>query len=98
MTYYGRWTYKYEEAARQGAGAALIVHETEPASYPWEVVINSWSGSEFVLASDESPRVALEGWLTVEAANTLFETAGQGYKEQKKSARKPDFKTGKAAG
>jgi len=92
MTYYGRWTYKYEEAARQGAGAALIVHETEPASYPWEVVINSWSGSEFVLASDESPRVALEGWLTVDAANTLFETAGQDYNELKNSASQPDFK------
>ena len=51
MTYYGRWTYKYEEAARQGASAALIVHETEPAPYPWEVVTNSWSGPQFELAA-----------------------------------------------
>jgi Zn-dependent M28 family amino/carboxypeptidase len=92
MTYYGRWTYKYEEAARQGAAAALVVHETEPASYPWEVVINSWSGAEFVLASDESaPRVALEGWLTVDAARELFSRAGLDYEQQKERAKQPGF-------
>lgn len=92
MTYYGRWTYKYEEAARQGAAAALIVHETEPASYPWEVVINSWSGSEFILASDEStPRVALEGWVTVDAARRLFQAAGKAYDEVKERAGQPGF-------
>jgi len=92
MTYYGRWTYKYEEAARQGAAAALVVHETEPASYPWEVVINSWSGAEFVLASDEStPRVALEGWLTVDAARELFSRAGLDYDAQRERAMQPGF-------
>ena len=92
MTYYGRWTYKYEEAARQGAAAALVVHETEPASYPWEVVINSWSGAEFVLASDESaPRVALEGWLHVDAARELFAAAGLDYEAQKERAKQPGF-------
>ncbi|WP_376696269.1 M28 family peptidase [Wenzhouxiangella sp. EGI_FJ10305] len=92
MTYYGRWTYKYEEAARQGAAAALVVHETEPASYPWEVVVNSWSGAEFVLASDESaPRVALEGWLTVDAARDLFAGAGLDYEAQKERAKQPGF-------
>jgi len=92
MTYYGRWTYKYEEAARQGAAAALVVHETEPASYPWEVVVNSWSGAEFVLASDESaPRVALEGWLTVDAARDLFNRAGLDYEAQKERAKQPGF-------
>jgi len=92
MTYYGRWTYKYEEAARQGAAAALVVHETEPASYPWEVVVNSWSGAEFVLASDESaPRVDLEGWLTVDAARDLFSSAGLDYEAQKERARQPGF-------
>lgn len=92
MTYYGRWTYKYEEAARQGAAAVLIVHETEPASYPWEVVINSWSGAEFVLASDESvPRVTLEGWLTVDAARDLFSLAGFDYDKQKERAKQPGF-------
>ena len=90
MTYYGRWTYKYEEAARQGAAAALVVHETEPASYPWEVVVNSWSGAEFVLASDESaPRVDLEGWLTVDAARDLFSSAGLDYEAQKERASSP---------
>jgi Zn-dependent M28 family amino/carboxypeptidase len=92
MTYYGRWTYKYEEAARQGAAAALVVHETEPASYPWEVVVNSWSGAEFVLTSDENePRVALEGWLTVDAARDLFARSGQDYDALKESARQPGF-------
>lgn len=92
MTYYGRWTYKYEEAARQGAAAALVVHETEPASYPWEVVVNSWSGAEFVLASDETaPRVVLEGWLTVDAARELFAGAGLDYEAQKARAKQPGF-------
>jgi len=92
MTYYGRWTYKYEEAARQGAAAALVVHETEPASYPWAVVVNSWSGAEFVLASDESaPRVDLEGWLTVDAARDLFARAGLDYEAQKERAKQPGF-------
>ncbi len=92
MTYYGRWTYKYEEAARQGAAAALIVHETEPASYPWEVVINSWSGAEFVLADDEdTARVALEGWLSLDAARELFADAGLDYDEQKARAVEPGF-------
>jgi len=92
MTYYGRWTYKYEEAARQGAAAALVVHETEPASYPWEVVVNSWSGAEFVLASDESaPRVTLEGWLTADAARDLFARAGLDYEVQKERAKQIGF-------
>jgi Zn-dependent M28 family amino/carboxypeptidase len=92
MTYYGRWTYKYEEAARQGAAAALIVHETAPASYGWEVVINSWSGAQFVLgeAGDE-PRLALEGWITVDTAQLLFKRAGLDYEEQKSRARSVDF-------
>jgi len=92
MTYYGRWTYKYEEAARQGAAAALIVHETAPASYGWEVVINSWSGAQFVLgeAGDE-PRLALEGWITVDTAQMLFEQAGLDYEAQKARARSVDF-------
>jgi len=92
MTYYGRWTYKYEEAARQGAAAALIVHETEPASYPWEVVTNSWSGPQFELAErGDEPVMALEGWLGVEAARALFARAGLDYDEQKARAAGPDF-------
>ncbi len=92
MTYYGRWTYKYEEAARQGAAAALIVHETEPASYGWEVVINSWSGAQFELGqpSDE-PVMALEGWITVDTARDLFDRAGLDFDEQKSRALSADF-------
>ncbi|MGB0515207.1 MAG: M28 family metallopeptidase, partial [Wenzhouxiangellaceae bacterium] len=92
MTYYGRWTYKYEEAARQGAAAALIVHETEPASYPWEVVTNSWSGPQFELAArGDDPIMALEGWITVDAARDLFARAGLEYEAQKARAGQPGF-------
>jgi Zn-dependent M28 family amino/carboxypeptidase len=92
MTYYGRWTYKYEEAARQGAAAALIVHETEPASYGWDVVINSWSGAQFELdQSGSAEKVALEGWITVETAEMLFEKAGLDYQNQKELAQSADF-------
>ncbi len=92
MTYYGRWTYKYEEAARQGAAAALIVHETEPASYPWEVVTNSWSGPQFELAErGDDPIMALEGWITVDVARELFANAGLDYDEVKARAAEPGF-------
>ena len=92
MTYYGRWTYKYEEAARQGAAAALIVHETEPASYGWDVVINSWSGAQFELdQTDGAEKLALEGWITVDTAEMLFEKAGLDYSAQKGLAQSADF-------
>jgi hypothetical protein len=66
MTYYGRWTYKYEEAARQGAAAAIIIHETAPASYGWQVVSGSWSGEQYDLVRPDkgASRTALEGWMT----------------------------------
>ena len=87
MTYYGRWTYKYEEAARQGAAAAIIVHETEPASYPWEVVTGSWSTPEFVLADEEDePRSVIEGWVTVDAAQELFAGAGMDFYQERERA------------
>jgi Zn-dependent M28 family amino/carboxypeptidase len=87
MTYYGRWTYKYEEAARQGAAAAIIVHETEPASYPWEVVINSWSTPEFVLAADsDEPKSVIEGWITVETAQELFARADLDFHDERERA------------
>lgn len=92
MTYYGRWTYKYEEAARQGAAAAIIVHDTAPASYPWEVVINSWSGAQFELASDSDAVVsALEGWITIDAARELFAKSGQDFDALHEAARSVDF-------
>jgi Zn-dependent M28 family amino/carboxypeptidase len=77
MTYYGRWTYKFEEAARQGAAGALIIHQTEPASYGWQVVRNSWSGTQYNVASRNGiPPVIMEGWLHLDAAKKIFSAAG----------------------
>ncbi len=78
MTYYGRWTYKFEEAARKGAAAALIVHDTRGASYGWDVVRNSWSGPQYDLAAADDPerRLPVQGWLSADAAQRLFADAG----------------------
>ncbi|GMM84817.1 M28 family peptidase [Pseudoalteromonas sp. MTN2-4] len=88
MTYYGRWTYKYEEASRQGAAGAIIIHETAPASYPWSVVENSWSGEQFGFQKENKnmDRVAVEGWVTVDVAKELFEKAGLNFEDAKKKA------------
>ncbi|TLU68045.1 M28 family peptidase [Thalassotalea litorea] len=88
MTYYGRWTYKYEEASRQGAAAAIIVHETAPASYPWSVVTNGWTGPQYGLYREDKnmQRVGLEGWLTRETAVSLFKQAGLDFDEYKQKA------------
>ncbi len=93
MTYYGRWTYKYEEAARQGAAAAFIVHETEPAAYGWDVVEGSWSGPQFDMVRDDSnmSRVQIEGWLSAETARDLFERAGQDLEALKARALTREF-------
>ncbi|MGQ0429331.1 MAG: M28 family metallopeptidase [Gammaproteobacteria bacterium] len=79
MTYHGRWTYKFEEAARQGAAAALIVHDTAPAAYDWTVVQNGWTGPQFFpeAADGNANRSALEGWITRGRARQLMEIAGQ---------------------
>ncbi len=93
MTYYGRWTYKYEEAARQGAAGVLIVHETEPAGYPWEVVTGSWAGTRFMLENpDNMSRAAVEGWITADAARQLFRDAGMDYDSLKARAARREFK------
>jgi Zn-dependent M28 family amino/carboxypeptidase len=78
MTYHGRWTYKFEEAARQGAAAAIIVHETAPAAYDWQVVRNGWSRPQFYLDRPDgnAGRTALEGWITHDRARQLMEMAG----------------------
>ncbi|WP_166424854.1 M28 family metallopeptidase [Paraglaciecola sp. 20A4] len=88
MTYYGRWTYKYEEASRQGAAAAIIVHETAPASYGWSVVANSWSGPQYSLVSENgnADRVAVEGWLSNDAAKKVFADAGLDFAKEKAKA------------
>ena len=94
MTYYGRWTYKFEEAGRKGAAAALIIHDTEGASYGWDVVKNSWSGPQYDLPAkdDPSPRIPAQGWITGEAANALFTGAGLDLAKLRAAANKPGFK------
>ena len=94
MTYYGRWTYKFEEAARKGAAAALIIHDTDGASYGWDVVRNSWSGPQYDLPAkdDPAPRVPAQGWITGEAATALFKAAGQDLAKLRAAANKRGFK------
>jgi len=94
MTYYGRWTYKFEEAARQGAAGALIIHETQYAGYPWEVVRASWSGEQFdiVRADKGASTVPLQGWITRDVAATLFKSAGLDFDDLKKKALLQDFR------
>ncbi len=93
MTYYGRWSYKFEEAARQGAAAALIVHDTEPASYPWAVVSNSWSGPQFHvdLGSNSNNLSKVEGWLTHPAAAQVLAMAGHNLSDLEASAKTEGF-------
>ncbi len=94
MTYYGRWTYKFEEAARQGARAALIVHDAGPAGYGWEVVANSWSGVQHDLppSEDSSPKLDAQGWISLEAARALFAAAGLDFEAQQLAADARGFK------
>ncbi len=93
MTYYGRWTYKYEEAARQGAAGCLIVHETVPAGYPWLVVRNSWSGASLYLdSSNDNFQSDIIGWITRDAAIKIFEASGQDMKNYGERSRSRDFK------
>ena len=94
MTYYGRWTYKYEEAARQGAAGALIVHDTAPASYGWNVVQSSWTGPQYNMDDpgghmDQSKVV---GWLTNDAAKRLFAASGKNLDTLSAAAKQPGFR------
>ncbi len=92
MTYYGRWTYKFEEAARQGAAAALIIHQTEPASYGWDVVRNSWSGTQYGIGEDtDEPQLEAEGWIQKEVARQIFEVAGLDLDQMLDRAAMPGF-------
>jgi Zn-dependent M28 family amino/carboxypeptidase len=92
MTYYGRWTYKFEEAARQGAAGAIIIHEDDAAGYGWEVVSGSWSGPQMALDSESDDRqLTLEGWITTQVAEELFQQAGYSLSEMKEAALSPDF-------
>jgi Zn-dependent M28 family amino/carboxypeptidase len=89
--YYGRWTYKYESAAAHGATAAIIVHTTESAGYPWQVVQSSWSGEQFELPAGEEPRIEVAAWTTYDAAQTLFAAAGRDLAQLTEAARERDF-------
>ena len=92
MTYYGRWTYKFEEAARQGAAGALIIHQTEPASYGWDVVRNSWSGTQYGIGEESGdPKLEAEGWIQLDVAREVFEMAGRDLDEALESTVTPDF-------
>jgi Zn-dependent M28 family amino/carboxypeptidase len=94
MTYYGRWTYKFEEAMRQGAAGALIIHDDVPAAYPWDTVQNSWSGPQLdtVAADGNASRAAIEGWITRAAGDALLRQNGLSYEQMLQAASRPGFK------
>ena len=93
MTYYGRWTYKYEEAARQGAKAVFIIHETAPAAYPWSVVESSNTGSKYTLVDDENniSKLPIMGWIQHGVAESIFSDAGLSLDEMQRFALSDDF-------
>jgi len=92
MTYYGRWTYKFEEAARKGAIGALIIHRTDLASYGWDVVRNSWSGEEVFLSNDKDPKLKAASWIQLDVARQLFAASGLKLEEMMASAGTREFK------
>ncbi len=94
MTYYGRWTYKFEEAARQGAAGCLVVHQTGPAGYPWDVVKTSNTGEQFDLLREDKgmSRSSVEGWMTYDQAKALFALGGKDFDALAKSAVSRDFR------
>ena len=92
MTYYGRWTYKYEEAARRGAAGVLVIHETKPASYPWGVIANGNDVTLDIVREDPAAaHTALQGWMHVDIASRIFEAAGTSYEDAKAMAQRRDF-------
>jgi Zn-dependent M28 family amino/carboxypeptidase len=94
MTYYGRWTYKFEKAAQMGAAGCIIIHQTDRAGYPWEVVRNSWSGTQFDLAAPDKnmSRLAVESWITSDFAAKIFKSAGQDLDKLIAAAARRDFR------
>ena len=94
MTYYGRWTYKYEIAAQKGAAAAIIIHETEPAAYPYSVVKSSWGKENFELDAPDKNKDAVQArsWITLDVAKKLLADCGQNFDALKKSAISKDFR------
>jgi Zn-dependent M28 family amino/carboxypeptidase len=92
LTYYGRWTYKYEEAARRGAVGVVLVHKTEMASYGWEVVRNSWGGESSLLRDDKDPKLKSAGWVQLEVARKLAHAAGMDLNKMLHDANSRSFK------
>jgi Zn-dependent M28 family amino/carboxypeptidase len=90
--YYGRWVYKYESAARQGAAGVIIIHTTPSAGYPWQVVQSSWGGTQFELPAEGEPRIQLRGWATEEATRRLLQAAGQDLDKLVTAAHSRNFK------
>ena len=90
--YYGRWTYKYESAARQGAVGAIIIHTTPSAGYPWQVVQTSWTGEQFELPAGDEPRIQVAAWTTEAATKRLFALAGADYDALVEAAHRRDFR------
>jgi Zn-dependent M28 family amino/carboxypeptidase len=94
MTYYGRWTYKFEEAARQGAAAAIIIHDTFPAAYPWDVVVSSWTGPQVRMdaKNNHMDQTLANAWITLDAAKAVFADAGKDLTALSAKAAKKGFK------
>jgi Zn-dependent M28 family amino/carboxypeptidase len=92
LTYYGRWTYKYEEAARKGAVGVILIHKTDMASYGWDVVKNSWGGERSYLRADGQPKLKLASWVQLEIARKLLADSGQDLETLLQQAQSRDFK------
>jgi len=92
MTYYGRWTYKFEQAARKGAVGALIIHRTDLASYPWKVVRSSWSNEQVYLANDRDPKLKAASWIQLDVARQIFAASGLSLDDMMREAGTRKFK------
>ena len=92
LTYYGRWTYKFEEAARKGAAGVILIHKTEMASYGWNVVRNSWSGERAYLRDDPAPKLKVASWIQLDVAQKLAQACGMNLDEMMAAAQKRGFK------
>ena len=92
LTYYGRWTYKFEQAARMGAAGVLLIHKTDMASYGWDVVRNSWSGERSYLRNDPAPKLKVASWIQLDIARKLMQDSGKDLDAEMAAAAKPGFK------
>ncbi len=92
LTYYGRWAYKYEEAARKGAAGVILIHKTDMASYGWDVVRSSWSGERSYLRNDPAPKLKVASWIQLDVARKLLQDCGKNLDDMMAAAAKPGFK------